>query len=388
VTVRQPQQLPLFTRRQAPVPPKAGQLRRGGQMVAPAIPEATDRGLRQASTQLPMFTQTGEITLPALRAAGVKGKVKQAAPKPPATKTAGARGLKKGAKVAEITVKETPSAVQKPSAKSVDVPKQTGDGKGVRVEDQAKGKAAEKGEALKGKTKKQEPAVPTVKKTLKKETPPPPKAVAAPAAALTETPAETWDAMDTGVEWTDLTPELQIRWTNSDRRQTTADTIAEDQRNPQTPEAMWEDMKPEGEVTFDKLPAEMRTQWRADVATGKATIERAEELADDIPVDRTAPRTTATPAEILADDIRTAESPATLDEFRSAIKNIVTYAFFTSEETNTKKMVETARAFIANTQFAEAQLPEIDQAYLDAVQLVPKLEARYRETTKYQKGRT
>lgn len=386
VTVRQPQQLPLFTRRQAPVPPKAGQLRRGGQMVAPAIPEATDRGLRQASTQLPMFTQTGEITLPALRAAGVKGKVKQAAPKPPATKTAGARGLKKGAKVAEITVKETPSAVQKPSAKSVDVPKQTGDGKGVRVEDQAKGKAAEKGEALKAKTKKQEPAVPTVKKTLKKETPPPPKAVAAPAAALTETPAETWDAMDTGVEWTDLTPELQTRWTNSDRRQTTADTIAEDQRNPQTPEAMWEDMKPEGEVTFDKLPAEMRTQWRADVATGKATIERAEELADDIPVDRTAPRTTATPAEVLADDIRTAESPATLDEFRSAIKNIVTYAFFTSEETNTKKMVETARAFMANTQFAETQLLEIDRAYLDAVQLVPKLEAAYKGGDK--KGQT
>ena len=467
VTVRQPQQLPLFTRRQAPVPPKAGQLRRGGQMVAPAIPETTDRGLRQASTQLPMFTQTGEITLPALRAAGVKGKVKQAAPKPPATKTAGARGLKKGAKVAEVNVaeaerpevatqratlerllpKETGNlklekitayagnwrvsyitadgrsgssmpvdaedlvgktdseikamlanrarknqlgevadAIQKPSAKSVDVPKQTGDGKGVRVEDQAKGKAAEKGEALKAKTKKQEPAVPTVKKTLKKETPPPPKAVAAPAAALTETPAETWDAMDTGVGWTDLTPELQTRWTNSDRRQTTADTIAEDQRNPQTPEAMWEDMKPEGEVTFDKLPAEMRTQWRADVATGKATIERAEELADDIPVDRTAPRTTATPAEVLADDIRTAESPATLDEFRSAIKNIVTYAFFTSEGTNTKKMVETARAFMANTQFAEAQLSEIDQAYLDAVQLVPKLEAVYKGGDK--KGQT
>ena len=355
-------------------------------MVAPAIPEATDRGLRQASTQLPMFTQTGEITLPALRAAGAKSKIKQAAPKPPATKTAGARGLKKGAKVAEITVKETPSAVQKPSAKSVDVPKQTGDGKGVRVEDQAKGKAAEKGEALKAKTKKQEPAVPTVKKTLKKETPPPPKAVAAPAAALTETPAETWDAMDTGVEWTDLTPELQTRWTNSDRRQTTADTIAEDQRNPQTPEAMWEDMKPEGEVTFDKLPAEMRTQWRADVATGKATIERAEELADDIPVDRTAPRTTATPAEVLADDIRTAESPATLDEFRSAIKNIVTYAFFTSEETNTKKMVETARAFIANTQFADAQMLEMDGAFLDAVGLVTKLEAAYKGRDK--KGQT
>jgi hypothetical protein len=98
----QPQQLPLFTRRQAPVPPKAGQLRRGGQMQA--VPEAQpeDRGLRQASTQLPMFTQAGEPTLPALRAAGVKTKVAPTPAKPRATQTPGARGLRKGAKVAEI----------------------------------------------------------------------------------------------------------------------------------------------------------------------------------------------------------------------------------------------------------------------------------------------
>jgi hypothetical protein len=57
-------------------------------------------------------------------------------------------------------------AIQKPSAKSVDVPKQTGDGKGVRVEDQAGDQAAGKGEALKATAKKQEPAIQTVKDKL------------------------------------------------------------------------------------------------------------------------------------------------------------------------------------------------------------------------------
>jgi hypothetical protein len=105
----QPQQLPLFTRRQAPIPPRAGQLRRGGQMQA--VPEAQpeDRGLRQASTQLPMFTQAGEPTLPALRAAGARTKVAPTPPKPRAAQTPGARGLRRGAKVAEVITLPTPT---------------------------------------------------------------------------------------------------------------------------------------------------------------------------------------------------------------------------------------------------------------------------------------
>lgn len=176
----QPQQLPLFTRRQAPIPPKAGQLRRGGRMAAGVTPEAEDRGLRQATLQVPMFGTTGEPTLPALRAAGVKTKVAPPAPKPRATKTAGARGLRKGAKVAEINVKETPSAIQERSAKKVPVRQQPKAGEGVRVEDAAGDKSAPKGKALK--TKKQRPDVPA-KRALKKEAPQPPKAVAATAAA-------------------------------------------------------------------------------------------------------------------------------------------------------------------------------------------------------------
>jgi len=381
----QPTQLPLFTRRQAPIPPKAGQLRRGTRM-QPAAPLAEeDRGLRQATLQVPMFGTTGEPTLPALRAAGAKTKVAPTPAKPRATKTAGARGLRKGAKVVEVTVKETPSAIQEPSPKIVDVPKPAETGKGVRVEDQAGGKAAGKGEALKtkGKVKKQKPVVPILKKgktkeAPKKEEPPPPKVVAAPAApAVTETPAETWDAMDTGVAWTDLPAEQQTRWTDSNRTQNTADTIAEDQRNPQTPEALWEDMKPDGAPAYSDLLPRTRTQWRQDATDNKATVARAEELASD-DSDETRRATTQAPADALSEAIEIVETTSDFAEFRGAIRIVVDYAFFTSEGTNTKKLVDQARAFIANTQFADAQMLEMDQAFLDAVSLVTKLEAAYK----------
>ena len=109
---------------------------------------------------------------------------------------------------------------------------------------------------------------------------PPKKAVAAIAAApaVTETPAETWDAMDTGLEWTALPPGQQTRWTESDHAQNTADTIAEDVRNPQTPEALWEDMKPKGAPEYGDLPAPVRVQWRQDADAGKATIRRAAKI--------------------------------------------------------------------------------------------------------------
>ena len=449
----QPQQLPLFTRKQAPVPSRAEGLRRGVGTGLPANQIQTPLTSAQRRAQVPLFTQEGKPSVAALKSAGRKGQVaavpdttsKQAPPtgKPvtPASVEA-AKGealrrrgsgtvnfdngdsytgqLKNGVPNGQGTYtyadgsvytgsfkdsvfdgqgkfvdasgttfegefdngdflqpEETPSAVQKPSAKGVDVQKSTGTGKGVRGKDQAGGEVAGKGKALKAKTKEQEPAVPTVKKTLKKETPPSPKAVAAPAAALTETPDETWDAMDTGVAWTDLSAELQTRWTNSDRTQNTADTIAEDQRNPQTPEALWEDMKPEGAPAYNDLLPRTRTQWRQDVASNKATIPRAEELASD-DSDETRRATTQAPADALSEAIATAETTSDFAEFRDAIRVVVNYAFFTGEETNTKKFVDQARAFIANTQFADAQMLEMDGAFLDAVGLVTKLEAAYK----------
>jgi hypothetical protein len=149
---------------------------------------AEDRGLRQASTQLPMFTQEGEPTLPALRAAGGKTKVAPTPPKPRATKTPGARGLKKGAKVAEVNIvtEEKPNATQTGKLKQGSVAKRQQDNAGVqgggnagnqpKTEVKAGGTKAGSGSVALKRGAKQA-------KEVKKEAPQPPKAVAAPAAA-------------------------------------------------------------------------------------------------------------------------------------------------------------------------------------------------------------
>ena len=324
----QPQQLPLFTRRQAPIPPKAGQLRRGGRMAAGAAPEAEDRGLRQATLQVPMFGTTGEPTLPALRAAGVTTKVAPPAPKPRATKTAGARGLKKGAKVAEVTVKGEPDATQTGKLKQGRVEQRQQDNAGVQGGRDAGGKPTTEVKAGGAKAGSGGVALKRGKKApeVKKEAPKPPKAVAAPAAApaVTETPAEVWDAMDTGVEWTALSSDQQTRWTDSDRAQATADTIAEDVRNPQTPEALWEDMKPEGALAYNNLSTEVRAQWSKDVAAGKATIQRAEEILGDME---------ETPLQSVNDSIIDYESD-TGESKLNALKAIVYAAFFVGRDSN------------------------------------------------------
>jgi hypothetical protein len=197
----QPQQLPLFTRRQAPVPPRAGQLRRGGRMAARPQSEGADRGIRQASTQLPMFTLEGEPTLPALRAAGGKSKVTRPTPKPRATTTPGARGLKKGAKVAEITVKETPSAVQKPVPAPVSARKQPEAGKGVGAEVPAKREAAGKGEALKAKAATDAQRSAVLAETVRK-------------GELVQAGREWSQYADpkTQPKWSELTPAQQEKW--------------------------------------------------------------------------------------------------------------------------------------------------------------------------------
>ena len=361
----QPVQLDLFNRRQAPVPSRAEGLRRGVSAGLPAVQADIPLTAAQRRAQVPLFTQEGEPSVAALRAAGVKTKVAPTPPKPRATQTPGARGLRKGAKVAEVTVKETPSAVQKPSAAKVPARQQPEAGKGVGAEVPAKGETAPKGKALKAKTEK-----PAAKKPLKKEAPQPPKAVAATAAApaVTETPAETWDAMDTGVEWTALSPEQQTRWTDSDRTQNTADTVAEDVRSPQTPEALWEDMKPEGAPAYNDLPAPVRAQWRQDATAGKATIQRAEEILGDVE---------ETPLQLVNSEFASAESATDIRDFRDAIGTVVEFAYFTSEETNTKAAVVRARELLANTSFTDAQQNAIDAVLLDLVNALKDVEAVY-----------
>lgn len=454
----QPQQLPLFTRRQAPVPSRAEGLRRGVGTGLPVEQIEVPQTAAQRRAQLTLFTQEGQPSVAALRAAGVKTKVAPPAPKPRATKTPGARGLKKGAKVAEVNVVEAERpevAAQRATLERL-LPKEAGnlklekitayagnwrvsyitaDGrsgssmpvdaedlvgktdseikvtladrarknglKGVadalekrnlkqgRVAKRAEGDAGVRAGGQAGEQPKTQ--VPTGgtqaggrggalkrgKKApeVKKEAPPAPKVVAAPAApAVTETPAETWDAMDTGVEWTALSPEQQTRWTDSDRTQNTADTIAEDVRNPQTPEALWEDMKPEGAPEYGDLPAPVRAQWRQDVDAGKATIQRAEEILGDME---------ETPLQLVNSEFAAAESATDIRDFADAISTVVEFAYFTSEETNTKAAVMRARELLATTSFTDAQQNAIDTALLNLVNSLPSVEAVYtRGTTK------
>jgi len=431
----QPVQLDLFNRRQAPVPSRAEGLRRGVSAGLPAVQADIPLTAAQRRAQVPLFTQEGEPSVAALRAAGVKTKVAPTPPKPRATQTPGARGLRKGAKVAEIITlptrlapapvsatavaaiqpmrygdgtrgaivtfdngkavettrvgsvwvagqndlgtdlqsaaaallaleqtsplpparqeildalpeakdqaktftgrreaqlqaeediaeQETPSAVQKPSAAKVPARQQPEAGKGVGAEVPAKGKAAPKGEALKAKTEK-----PAAKKPLKKEVPQPPKAVAAPAAVPAPVKVEALP-----------------------------------------PAEAWDDMKPEGAPAFDDLPAPVRTQWRQDVAEGKATMQRAEEILGDVE---------ETPLQLVNSEFASAESATDIRDFRDAIGTVVEFAYFTSEETNTKAAVVRARELLANTSFTDAQQNAIDAALLDLINALKDVEAVY-----------
>ena len=223
----QPQQLDLFTQRQAPRPSRGEALRMGvpyagvPEPVAPAVQPRVD--LRR-SAQVPLFTQQGEPSLAALRSVaqsvpvapvpavggrqrkptGFRGKPltteqREAAEAfdtlrepdqptfaqlPPAQREvwyaeykkfkdeqkAAADTAAKEAKKAEATaraakVKEKKDALQKRSAKKVDVRKPPGSRERVRERDTKRGEAPRKGEVLKkGKAKeeKQEPTVPVV----------------------------------------------------------------------------------------------------------------------------------------------------------------------------------------------------------------------------------
>jgi hypothetical protein len=386
----QPQQLPLFTRRQAPVPPRAGQLRRGGRMQAAPVEVPVTAAQQRA--QLPLFTQEGAPSMAALKSAGTKTKLTPATPKPRATKTAGARGLRKGAKVAEVNVKDDaqslleyletrqklmseldqlgekfsrareksanavgveareqakaelaaldaafeaklkeidaldkgrPSAVQEPSPAPVPAQPRAEAGTGVGTQVPSEGKAARKGEALKAK----KPA--EAKKPLKKEAPQAPKAVAAPVAAAPAAPVKV-EALP--------------------------------------PAEAWEDMKPEGAPTFDDLPAPVRTQWRQDVKDGKATMQRAAELAGDVE---------ETPLQLVNSEFAAAESATDIRDFRDAISTVVEFAYVQSEDTNIRAAVVRARELLANTTFTEAQQNAIDAAMLELVNSLPSIEAVY-----------
>ena len=333
----QPVQLDLFNRRQAPVPSRAEGLRRGVGTGLPVAAVEIPQTAAQRRAQLPLITQEGQPSMAALKSAGRKETVKPApaAPKAPVSKPRTQRGLKKQAGVAAVEVKETPSATQKGKLKQGRVAERQQDNAGVqggrdagdkpKTEVKAGGaQAGGRGVALKRGKKAPE---------VKKEAPQPPKAVAATAAVPAPVKVEALP-----------------------------------------PAEAWEDMKPEGAPAFDDLPAPVRTQWRQDVDAGKATMQRAEEILGDVE---------ETPLQLVNSEFAAAEGATDIRDFRDAISTVVEFAYFTSEETNTKAAVLRARELLAATSFTDAQQNAIDTALLELVNTLPSVEAVYtRGTTK------
>jgi len=327
----QPVQLDLFNRRQAPVPSRAEGLRRGVGTGLPVAAVEIPQTAAQRRAQLPLITQEGQPSMAALRSAGRKETVKPApaAPKAPVSKPRTQRGLKKQAGVAAVEVKETPSATQKGKLKQGRVAERAQGDEGVQggrdVGDKPKAEvkaggaqAGGRGVALKRGAKPQE---------VKKEAPKPPKAVAAIAAVPAPVKVEALP-----------------------------------------PAEAWEDMKPEGAPAFDDLPAPVRTQWRQDVNAGKATMRRAEEILGDVE---------ETPLQLVNSEFASAESATDIRDFRDAIGTVIEFAYFTSEETNTKAAVVRARELLANTSFTDAQQNAIDAAMLELVNTLKEVEAVY-----------
>lgn len=337
----QPVQLPLFTRRQAPVPSRAEGLRRGVGTGLPVAGVEVPQTAAQRRAQVPLFTQEGAPSVAALRAAGVKTKLPPAPPKARATKTAGARGLKKGARVAavEIVPKEAPRAVQKRIPAPVPARQAPQAGAGVGAKVPAAKEAARKGEALKAKEQEQRPAV---QAALKKG-----------------------ELVQAGRLWSQYAdPDTQPKWADlSDAQKDAWRKVAIEDRRPNIA-ATEEIAPPKKEV----LPPP-----KVEAAAAAAPVEQAAEVTtiEEVEVEQT-------PAEVLTEEINVAETTTDIRTFRDAIQTVVNYAFFAGEDTNIKKLVDQARTFLDRTQFTDAQMSVMDEAFLDAVQYETQLEAQYK----------
>lgn len=145
----------------------------------------------------------------------------------------------------------------------------------------------------------------------------------------------------------------------------------------ETAEEQWTGME---DMPFENLPEPIQKQWRDAVAKGKATGELAAQLADDARIELESSATTSLGE--LGDAIRTIEE-ATQDrvtpDVMEALTLVARYAFFTSEGTNTKKLVVQAQQFLDNTQFTDAQLAAMDEAFMAEVGKLTFLEAQYKD---------
>ena len=104
------------------------------------------------------------------------------------------------------------------------------------------------------------------------------------------------------------------------------------------------------------------------MAAGRASISRAQEILDTAE---------ETPLQLVNSEFASAESAVDIRDFKDAIGTVVEFAFFTSEETNTKTAVLRARELLNTTAFTDTQQNAIDAAVLELVNTLKDVEAVY-----------
>jgi hypothetical protein len=386
---------------------------------------AEDRGLRQASTQLPMFTQEGAPTMPALRAAGVKTKVAPTPAKPRATQTPGARGLRKGAKVAEIITLPTRLTAGPAPATAVTAiqPMRYGDGSRGAVVTFNNGKAVEMdkldGMWIKGATDLgtdiQEAANALV---MLEQTSPLPPARQDVLDALPEAKAQA--KTFAGRREAQVQAEEDI----AEQEKPSAvpkpsPTKVPARKQPEAGKGVGAEVPakgkaaPKGEALKAKTekPAAKKSLKKEAPQPPKAVAAPAAAPAAPAPVEavvETAPITAnvfgqlagerlsvqdelgkrkaaadaeQTPLQLVNEAFAEAETLTDIRDFKDAISTVVDYAFVRTEDTNTKAAVMRARELLANTSFTDAQQNAIDAALLDLINTLKDVEAVYTRGT-------
>jgi len=320
---RTPSQLSLFKRGQAPKPSSRERARRGVNPLLRAIEAQQEvKADGRQVKQLSLFTQTGIPTIAALKAVGKKETiVPKAATGVTQIKPTGSRAnavtvakAKAKLEVAKVALKKgEQNAVQKSSATSVDVQKQTKDG-GRMGQGDAKlrsvtGKTAPT--ETERKTTEQKSAVQVLKKgplTIKKDEGGTPKIIVQKGAV-------------------------------SDIPKIGLGSLVEQIVNP---EAVAEEVVPMG----------------TDTTKGRASKIISE-----------------TPLQLVNEYISEAEGSIDIRDFKDSIFPVLDFAYFTSEESNTKEAVMRAREFLNTTGFSEAQQQAIDANIIAMANDLPKIEA-------------
>jgi len=327
-------QAPLFNQQQTPRPSKADRLRRGidasQQRNEALLGEARDTAYdialdaQQGRAQQNLFTQRGQPTVAAMKAAGEQTRVNPEAQEQPEPQVREARGFKKKPRTKKKaatkkaatkkaatkkaatkktsalrrgtkTKQETTDAVQEQSTAPVDVPEQAEAGEGIRGQD----------------TQEQPPARASRTETAEREERPVPQG-----------------------------EPVQI--------------VAKDAKE------QWED---NFDFPYESLPSDLREQWEDAFARGKANAVLAQSIYTNLEF-------TPTEAMLYAD-------PAS-KEFYDAAEKVIDDAYFNTESNDNKPggPVEVARAFMQGTEFTDIQNEKINKIFGDILRQLTRREAR------------